>query len=190
MLTIVDAHTAHHLYHTCLLGSLMKGRTVILVSHHVQLCAPNAKYIVALENGRAVFQGDYKSFTTSGVAASLVQTEEEPFRKSRDDDPIVLQESSMRDAIEQRIEMTLDDSDMGNSHDNTVTVKSMARKAPRKLIEEEKRAVGRIGKDIWKTYIIACGRWVFWSMFGFILILSALNPVLLNGWVRYVIFFK
>lgn len=25
----------------------MKGRTVILVSHHVQLCGPKAKYIVS-----------------------------------------------------------------------------------------------------------------------------------------------
>ena len=48
----VDAHTAHHLYFECLKGDLMRGRTVILVSHHVQLCAPGASYIVALDNGR------------------------------------------------------------------------------------------------------------------------------------------
>ena len=42
----VDAHTAHHLFERCIKGDLMRGRTVVLVSHHVQLCAPDAKYIV------------------------------------------------------------------------------------------------------------------------------------------------
>ena len=42
----VDAHTAHHLFEKCIKGNLMQGRTVVLVSHHVQLCAPDAKYIV------------------------------------------------------------------------------------------------------------------------------------------------
>lgn len=44
--SLVDAHTAHHLFEKCIKGNLMRGRTVILVSHHVQLCAPDAKYIV------------------------------------------------------------------------------------------------------------------------------------------------
>ena len=43
----VDAHTAHHLFEKCIKGDLMRGRTVVLVSHHVQLCAPDAKYIVS-----------------------------------------------------------------------------------------------------------------------------------------------
>lgn len=50
-LFLVDAHTAHHLFEKCIKGELMRGRTVILVSHHVQLCAPDAKYIV----GRIAF---------------------------------------------------------------------------------------------------------------------------------------
>lgn len=54
-LSTVDAHTAPLLPpppNECPKGELMKGRTTVLVSHHVQLCAPGAKYIVALENGR------------------------------------------------------------------------------------------------------------------------------------------
>ena len=45
VLSAVDAHTAHHLYHSCLKGPLMKDRTVVLVSHHVALTAPGAAYI-------------------------------------------------------------------------------------------------------------------------------------------------
>jgi hypothetical protein len=42
----VDAHTALHIYDRCLKGPLLAGRTVVLISHHVQLCVPGASYIV------------------------------------------------------------------------------------------------------------------------------------------------
>ena len=47
----------------------MRGRTVILVSHHVQLCAPGASYIVALDNGRLQFQGKQAEFQAKGATA-------------------------------------------------------------------------------------------------------------------------
>ena len=58
ILLAVDAHTAHHLYYECLKGDLMRGRTVILVSHHVQLTAPGAAYVVSLENGLLQYAGE------------------------------------------------------------------------------------------------------------------------------------
>jgi hypothetical protein len=39
------------------------------------------------------------------------------------------------------------------------------KKPARKLVEEEKRAVGRIGRDIWETYIQACGNMWYWLLF-------------------------
>ncbi|KAJ7826783.1 multidrug resistance-associated ABC transporter [Mycena olivaceomarginata] len=74
VLAAVDAHTAHHLYHSCLRGELMRGRTVILVSHHVQLCTPGAGYVVALDNGRVQFQGSRDEFQSSVVMRGLVQS--------------------------------------------------------------------------------------------------------------------
>jgi len=58
------------------------------------------------------------------------------------------------------------------------------KKAPRKLIEEEKRAVGRIGREIWKTYILACGGGLYWTAFLVAMILAAASPVLENGWLK------
>lgn len=43
VLSAVDAHTAHHIYTHCLLGPLLKGRTVLLVSHHAQLILGGCK---------------------------------------------------------------------------------------------------------------------------------------------------
>lgn len=40
-----------------LTGDLCKGRTRILVTHHVSLCLPYAKYVVHLENNKASYAG-------------------------------------------------------------------------------------------------------------------------------------
>ncbi|KAH9932951.1 ATP-binding cassette transporter [Fomitopsis serialis] len=184
VLSAVDAHTAHHLYNECLQGDLMRGRTLILVSHHVQLCAPGASYIVALDNGRVAFQGDRDTFRSSGVLNTLVQSG----AADANDDK---EETTVADVEELVSEKESSDESGGHSLENTSTaatseteVKPEERKAPRKLIEEEKRAVGRIGKDIWMTYIDACGGYLYWIMFGVALLLAALSPVAENGWLR------
>ncbi|RKO92852.1 P-loop containing nucleoside triphosphate hydrolase protein, partial [Blyttiomyces helicus] len=55
-LSAVDAPTAKHLLHHCLLG-VMKNRTVILVSHAVGLVLPHADFTVVLKAGRIAAQG-------------------------------------------------------------------------------------------------------------------------------------
>lgn len=51
ILSAVDAHTAKYIFTECFQGSLLKGRTVVLVTHHVALCLPAAEYLVVLDNG-------------------------------------------------------------------------------------------------------------------------------------------
>ncbi|KAI0761279.1 multidrug resistance-associated ABC transporter [Trametes elegans] len=191
VLSAVDAHTAHHLYHECLKGDLMRGRTLILVSHHVQLCAPGAKYIVALDNGHVQFSGDYENFRTSGVLNTLVQ--------SGASDPADDKEETVIEKVEEIIEDAVEGSTLRESTETTAASESSStvaptpaeteakpdkKKAPRKLVEEEKRAVGRISKDIWATYIKACGGWGYWGIFILTLALAALSPVFENGWLR------
>ncbi|KAI0821920.1 multidrug resistance-associated ABC transporter [Trametes gibbosa] len=188
VLSAVDAHTAHHLYHQCLKGDLMRGRTLILVSHHVQLCAPGAKYIVALDNGRVQYSGTYEQFGSSGVLNTLVQ--------SGAADPADDKEETKVEKVEEIIEAA----DSNTAHDSTEATSETSstiapttpadtdvkpnKKAPRKLIEEEKRAVGRIGRDIWTTYLGACGGYGYWASFAVAIALAALSPVLENGWLR------
>lgn len=53
-----SAHTARHLYNNCLTSDkLMRGRTVILVTHALHLTIPCADYMVALANGHVAFEG-------------------------------------------------------------------------------------------------------------------------------------
>ncbi|KAI8972894.1 ATP-binding cassette transporter [Trametes punicea] len=187
VLSAVDAHTAHHLYHQCLNGELMEGRTVILVSHHVQLCAPSAKYIVALDNGRVQYAGDYENFRSSGVLNTLVQ--------SGATDPSDEKEDTAVEKVEEIIEKSEETSPRESTEETSETSSTVTpspvepdpkpkKKAPRKLVEEEKRAVGRISKDIWAAYLKACGGVGYWTVFTVALALAALSPVFENGWLR------
>lgn len=181
----VDAHTAHHLFHECLKGDLIRGRTVILVSHHVQLCAPGANFIVALDNGRVQFQGTRDAFTSSKVLSTLVQSgSTDPADEKEETTVPRVEEVAEKEASES----TADEGSTSAAPTIVATeVKKEQKKPPRKLIEEEKRAVGRIGKDIWNAYFSACGGPLFWVAFLFSFILAALGPVFENGWLRCVI---
>ncbi|KAI9308590.1 P-loop containing nucleoside triphosphate hydrolase protein [Cunninghamella echinulata] len=53
----VLTYTAKHLYENCLTGQLMKGRTRILVTHHVQICIQKCSFILHLDSGRVTLSG-------------------------------------------------------------------------------------------------------------------------------------
>ncbi|WRT66672.1 uncharacterized protein IL334_003632 [Kwoniella shivajii] len=56
ILSAVDAHTAQFICNECFGGNLLKGRTVVLVSHHVSLVLPMAKYVISLSKDGNVEQ--------------------------------------------------------------------------------------------------------------------------------------
>ncbi|KAG8902714.1 hypothetical protein FRC00_000590, partial [Tulasnella sp. 408] len=65
------------------------------------------------------------------------------------------------------------------------TLQSPKQKKPRKLVEEEARAVGRIRRDVWATYITASGGKLFWTLTIIVLLVAAGTPVVSNGWLKY-----
>jgi len=62
---------------------------------------------------------------------------------------LVSSSSSSSESESSSVTVKPDSSADGKSNDGKVDVE---RKAPRKLIEDEKRATGRISKDIWMMY--------------------------------------
>ena len=177
VLSAVDAETADHLFNECLRGELMEGRTVILVSHHVQLCAPGANYIVTLDNGRIQFQGNREAFYASGVINGLVQSG--TTTGTEEDDAKVANAEAL-------VEATVGLSESSSTAPPpTVAAESKPdkKKAPRKLVEEEKRAVGRIGKDVWSSYTSAAGGPWYWVIFFTSLVLATIGPIAEKGWI-------
>jgi ABC-type multidrug transport system ATPase subunit len=183
VLSAVDAHTAQHLYSQCLKGPLMKGRTIVLVSHHVQLVAPGAGYIVALENGRVLYAGGKGAFIGSAVMTGLVQS-----RVAGEEDDA---EAEAEEEVEETL-VKIESEDSSSSSTPTkvaadaapTSTKAVIKKPARKLVEEEARAVGRVGREVWLTYVRACGGSVYWSIFAASLLLATIVPVAENGWLR------
>lgn len=186
VLSAVDAHTARHLYNECLKGELVRGRTVILVSHHVELCAPGANYVVVLDNGRVTFQGDRDSFVASPVMGTLVHAHTGDDGKDAPapvvDEVEIQHEKTEATSSAEKEPASETSSTALTSEENKPEPEK--KKSPRKLIEEEKRAVGHISRDIWETYIKACGGYKYWIIFGFSLLLGALSPVIESWWLK------
>ncbi|KZV87123.1 multidrug resistance-associated ABC transporter [Exidia glandulosa HHB12029] len=185
VLSAVDAHTADHLFEQCIKGDIMKGRTVILVSHHVQLCTNGAAYVVALDNGRLAYEGPTSDFVGSQIMAGLVQSSNAPApdQEAAEDDVEALAEQQAEGDAESA---EGSDTAVQPSEPDALPVAAVPkeRKAPRKFIEEEKRAVGRIGSAVWQWYIYACGGKGYWALFLASMIAAALVPVFENGWIR------
>ncbi|KAK7000595.1 ATP-dependent bile acid permease [Favolaschia claudopus] len=169
VLSAVDAHTARHLYHSCLKGVLMAGRTVILVSHHVQLCVPGAGYVVALDNGQVKFQGSGMDFERSEAMRGLVHSS-----------AAQMQAVNEEHTVESIVQQTLDDTSI-----TARPTSEVGRKPPRRLIQDEGRAIGRVALPVWKMYIHAGGYIGYWIVFVSVFVAAALVPVLENGWLSY-----
>ncbi|CAE6396057.1 unnamed protein product [Rhizoctonia solani] len=194
VLSAVDAHTASHLFEKCLRGPLMNGRTAILVSHHVQLVAPGASYVVALDNGRVLFTGPQSEFIGSPVMQRIshstdIDEKEQPIEATIEDvaevaahstEPSGQSISGESDAVTLVKSVSLDKDNSALS--GSAPVK---KSIPRKLIEDEARAVGRVRLEIWQSYFRACGSFIYWAIFSVVILGGSLTPVLENGWLRY-----
>ncbi len=90
-LSALDATTSEYIYRNYLKGSLVRGRTVVMVTHAVTLCLPGAGYVVALDDGKVVAQGRPSEVLASGIFA--------------DEGPIRLEDPALHEpAAEQTIE--------------------------------------------------------------------------------------
>ncbi|CAE6535307.1 unnamed protein product [Rhizoctonia solani] len=192
VLSAVDAHTASHLFEKCLRGPLMNGRTIILVSHH--LVAPGTSYVVALDNGRVLFTGPQSEFIGSSVMQRISHSTD-----------IDEKEQPKEETIEEVAEVATHSAEpsglsVGGESDAATLVKSVnidkdspapdgstpiKKKSPRKLIEDEARAIGRVKWEIWDSYLKACGSFIYWTIFSLVIVGGSLTPVFENGWLRY-----
>ncbi|THV04763.1 P-loop containing nucleoside triphosphate hydrolase protein [Dendrothele bispora CBS 962.96] len=79
VLAALDVHTSKWIVDKCFRGDLIKGRTVVLVSHNVVLTKPIAGFVVSLRGGRIVSQGSVSDalFRDEALAAEVKIEEQE-----------------------------------------------------------------------------------------------------------------
>ncbi|GMK55034.1 hypothetical protein CspeluHIS016_0200900 [Cutaneotrichosporon spelunceum] len=204
VLSAVDAHTAHAIMENCLRGQLIAGRTVLLVSHHTALVSPWAAFIVTLDNGDVKFAGTRQDFVDGGLMTELEaeDPESQPTAAEAAEEETVeriiadakkpahkLLESISGELHVPGSEPGSETSTIAPTEEDTTfdasTDALVPQKAPRKLIEDEKRVRGRIAWSVWKTYFSALGGPIWWMLFIVVIIVSTLVPVLERGWVSY-----
>jgi hypothetical protein len=129
------------------------------------------------------YQGDSDAFLSSPVIEKLIQSKHvKPESENTD-------ASAANDTVED-ISQDLEESKaqgMAPTVETTmeeVQAPVQSSKPPRKLVEDEARAVGRIGRGVWLEYIRGAGGPAYWSTFIFVLILASLAPVAENGWIK------
>lgn len=138
ILSAVDAHTAQSIATTCLTGEILKGRTVILVTHHVKLCLPAAQYVVALANGMVEQACPASELDFSTEEAPTPTQESEPVAEAkRDEVPTLSSTGTGRDIV-------------------------------RKLHEDEHRAKGRVAISHYRLLLRAAGGFGYWSVFAIV----------------------
>lgn len=171
VLSAVDAHTAAHLFDKCLCGPLLRGRTVVLVSHHVQLCAPGAKLVVHLDNGMVAFSGSADEYMQTKLY-SKEQGEEAMEKEQAEPAGVKLTNKNLaRLAAPKEASSStssLSEFDTSGSSEEEEPEKPAA--PPRKLVEDEARAVGKVSTSVWTYYLKANGQGVFWTIFAAIFI--------------------
>lgn len=140
-------HTAQHLVNNCFASELVRGRTVILVTHHIGICLPISSYLVELSHGGVIRKGRIQEIEEK-VLQNVIETEDKPFTTEDHDDLPVPEQVNEADVL----------------HDS----RKLHRKHPLKskdgkLVEAEARAEGRVSLKTYLTYIRAAGimSWVF-----------------------------
>ncbi|KAG7664937.1 YBT1 [[Candida] subhashii] len=166
-LSAVDSHTALWIYENCICGPLMEGRTCLLVSHNVALTVQNAAWVVALENGRVKNQGLPEDLLASGdlgdddlVASSIAS--------SRNQSSVNLQSLEDKNekmkakaaAIETKLKA------LGGEQEEVMA------KTDGKLVEEEGKAEGVVGSEVYLGYAKLFGGFPVWSLLIFCFIAS------------------
>jgi ABC-type multidrug transport system fused ATPase/permease subunit len=153
VLAAVDSHTARHLVDHCLNGPILAGRTVLMVSHHVELLLPISAYLVRMLAGRVDNHGTPASLQEKGLLDGFIATE-----------------SMIAHRTEESNEMEAEKV----AHDDSADKKA---RPGRKLVQDEERTTGSVPFQTYKTYIVR-STWTVWII---TIVLLGCSQLAING---------
>ncbi|KAF9360285.1 hypothetical protein BGX26_009968 [Mortierella sp. AD094] len=156
-LSAVDTHTGKHLFQT-LTGPLLAGRTVLMVTHQVQLTMNSADLVVVMNKGEIIGTG----------------TPQDVIRNQWVD---YVSLSTPVDGDSSEV------STLHNEEQQPKVNKAGKEKTAVKLTQDEKKEVGAVSWDVYKTYLIASGGWPFWIGLVILFLTRELVDVSQNAWL-------
>ncbi|KAJ1301354.1 hypothetical protein OPQ81_003753 [Rhizoctonia solani] len=185
-LAAVDSHTTRFLINNLFKGPLLQDRTVVLVTHHVELMLPCAHYLVRMYDGRIDMQGVVSELQEQGqldyvVLDADVSSHSEPDtidsgKNMIDSAADALNSPTYRRTASPTQEIPKASETITSARESrfaakaarqrtvfTARVEPVPGKGPRKLVQDEARAEGNVKWRIYKTYLKASGyfSWVF-----------------------------
>lgn len=135
VLSALDVHTSRHIVEHCFKGTLLRDRTVVLVTHHIAMVSPTAHYIVKLADGIIQSQGPV--------------------------DEVVMADEELKEAITEEAEK---EEEEATKEEEQVAPKEVTETAGRLVVAEEK-AIGRVSRSALFEFFKVMGGPVFWTLF-------------------------
>ncbi|KAL8276389.1 hypothetical protein RQP46_011187 [Phenoliferia psychrophenolica] len=125
-----------HLFAKCLTGSLMRHRSVVLVTHAADLCLPGASFVVSMDNGSIISSGPPDLLAASsidhkddGAVAPAVTIEAIASEEASED--ITVEQAEAKRARQEKI----------------------------KLVKDETMSEGSVSNEVYLLYLRAMGGW-------------------------------
>ncbi|XWX00320.1 hypothetical protein V2A60_008340 [Cordyceps javanica] len=159
----VDSHVGRHIMQHAIAGDICRGRTRILVTHHLGLVAEEASYFIELGNGTIQHSGSTLSDCLGAGTSGGTVTPKSISSVSSSVGPQYLSSASIegRAAINQRSE-----------------------KKAKKFVEDEKREKGVVKGHVYHKLISSGGGWHLWIPLFILLTLFESSNFGRNWWVR------
>ncbi|ROT39327.1 ATP-dependent bile acid permease [Sodiomyces alkalinus F11] len=166
----VDAHVGRHIFEKCLTGPLCKGRTRILVTHHVGLCAPKTNFVLELGDGTVQRAVRTSEMDGDDDTLRLIEQDVQPQRTGT---------GTGTGAEDEDGEPMAMNSEAGGS-----ALQKVPSKAARQFIEEESKEQGAIKKHVYAAYLRDSGGWSWWTMSAFFFIAFEAMTLGRSWWLR------
>ncbi|KAI0048026.1 multidrug resistance-associated ABC transporter [Auriscalpium vulgare] len=162
-LSAVDSHTARILFQKLLRGPLLANRTVVLVTHHVELVLPSSHYLVRMLNGRIDTQGTVAELRERGILDEITHEAE-------------VEATEEKHAGPGEEQVTI-------QNDEESAKRTVKAKAPRKLVQDEERETGHVKWSIYKQYLEASSYWT-WALLIMLMLVAQGLSVSEKVWIK------
>ena len=182
----VDADVGRHIFEKGLMGDICRGRTIILATHHTDLCLLKAEYVVTLRNG--IVTGHKTDRQMNVDPAALTQFTGVP-KHVKFQEPVIERPDSETQSNRSSL---LQNPDSQNKEQEVTRIRNIyetelighVSKAPiakKKFVEDEFRDQGHVKWSIYRTYLQASGSFLLWVP-AVVSIAASQLAILARGW--------